>query len=108
MDTETKSRYIHYTLRGQIDLGRLEEVKQFEQQMKLAGMLLPESVQCSSMSWRPQQCISTPDFTIIQWKLRLSQFGMRRSDTPHGIVQHEDDTLRRQEREHLGREHGEE
>ena len=71
-------------------------------------MLLPESVQHFSMSWRPQQCVSTPDFTKIQWKLRLSRFGMRRSDTPCGIVRHEDDALHRWEWECLGREHGEE
>ena len=49
-------------------------------------LLLLESVQHSLMSWRPQQCISTPNFTIIQWKLHLSWFGMWRSDTPPGVV----------------------
>ena len=95
-------------LRGLIDQGRLEEAKQFEQRMKSASYVTPgvsaaffDELEASAMCFYSR-------FHKIQWKLRLSWFGMRRNDTLHGVVRHEDDVLHRRERECLGREHGEE
>ena len=73
-------------LRGLIDQGRLEEAKQFKQQMKSAGYVTPG---VSAVFFDELEASATcfySRFHKIQWKLCLSQFGMQRSDTPRGIV----------------------